>query len=214
MVSFSFYLQLKLRHLINDKIMIYPGYVPEPGVHYRVFHYGLEFHVGNWSFDKAKLREVDIVNKCWAKFPDPPDPLTLDQNDKEKYERDLLNIECIRTMNEALRLHHVRRKCQDPNSPPALNSDTTKEHGHSRKFGKLDLASYTAKNNQTETNTSQESSEPTEKDGAFNSLRFWIIVLWAVSGLGFLAVIFFLFSGRRGKGMRGKHHRSKRRTPY
>ncbi|KAL9999702.1 putative glycosyltransferase HPAT/SRGT1 [Helianthus debilis subsp. tardiflorus] len=54
----------KLYHVISDKILIYPGYVPEPGVNYRVFHYGLEFSVGIWSFDKAKWRTIEMVKKC------------------------------------------------------------------------------------------------------------------------------------------------------
>lgn len=192
--------------------MIYPGYVPETGVKYRVFHYGLEFRVGNWSFDKARWRDTDMVNRCWAKFPDPPEPSTLNKTDNDVLQRDLLSIECIRTINEALQLHHERKKCQDPNSPPAtLNSETTTETSYSRKFGKVD-PSFTLKINNRETNTSQESSETTEKDGGFSSLRFWIIVLWVASGLGFVAVIFFLFSGLRWKGTRGRHHRNKRKT--
>ncbi|MFS7932419.1 hypothetical protein Hanom_Chr04g00367651 [Helianthus anomalus] len=39
--------ELKLHHVISNKILIYPWYVPEPDVNYRVFHYGLEFSVGN-----------------------------------------------------------------------------------------------------------------------------------------------------------------------
>ncbi|XP_030482587.2 peptidyl serine alpha-galactosyltransferase [Cannabis sativa] len=209
--------ELGLKHQINNKIMIYPGYVPEPGVHYRVFHYGLEFHVGNWSFDKANWRETDVVNKCWAKFPDPPDPKSLEKIDEGLYQRDLLSIECIKTINDALRLHHERRKCQDPNlimSPPKL--ETPKEIAYSRKFGHVD-ETFTVKNNNnnSEVNHSRKLSEPTETDDSrFSSMRFWIIVLWAFSGLGFVAVMLFLCSIRKGKGTRTKHHRSKRRTPY
>ncbi|PON95258.1 peptidyl serine alpha-galactosyltransferase [Trema orientale] len=207
--------ELNLRHLISDEIMIYPGYVPQPGVRYRVFHYGLEFRVGNWSFDKAKWRDADVVNKCWAKFPDPPDPSTLDKSDNEILQRDLLSIECIRTINEALRLHH-ERKCPNPSLVSTSKLDTANEVAYSRKFGKVD-GSYAVKsnNNSEEVNHSQESSEPTEGDDSrFSSLRFWIVVLWAVSGLGFVAVMFFLFSIRKGKGSRSKHHRNKRRTSY
>lgn len=216
MFCFHFSLQLKLQHLISDEIMIYPGYVPEPGVKYRVLHYGLEFRVGNWSFDKAKWRDTDMVNRCWAKFPDPPEPSTLNDTDKDIMQRDLLSIECMRTINEALRLHHERRKCQDPNSPPStVNSDTTTttttEVVHSRKFGKVDT-SYTVKSNKAETNTSRELSEPTQKDGGFSPLGFWIVVLWAVSGLGFLAALLFSFSGHKGKGTRGRQHRNKRKA--
>ncbi|XP_004238851.1 peptidyl serine alpha-galactosyltransferase isoform X2 [Solanum lycopersicum] len=108
--------ELNLRHVISDEILIYPGYVPKPGVNYRVFHYGLEYRVGKWSFDKANWRHTDLVNKCWAKFPDPPDPSSLDQTDNNSLQRDLLSVECATTLNEALRLHHERRKCPDPNT--------------------------------------------------------------------------------------------------
>lgn len=205
---------MNLRHLISDEIMIYPGYVPQPGVRYRVFHYGLEFRVGNWSFDKANWRDTDVVNKCWAKFPDPPDPSTLDKANNENFQRDLLSIECIRTINEALRLHH-ERKCKDPSLLSTPKLDTAKEVEYSRKFGKIDKSYAVKSTNNSEVNHSQESSESNERDASrFSSLRFWIVVLWAVSGLGFVAVMLFLFSIRKGKGTRSKHHRNKRRTSY
>ncbi|PPS20078.1 hypothetical protein GOBAR_AA00458 [Gossypium barbadense] len=72
----------ELRHRISSEILIYPGYVPQPDVQYRVFHYDLEFKVGTWSFDKANWREVDMVNSFWAMFPDPPDPSTPEQIDE------------------------------------------------------------------------------------------------------------------------------------
>ncbi|KAG9141977.1 hypothetical protein Leryth_009338 [Lithospermum erythrorhizon] len=119
--------ELRLRHIISNEILIYPGYVPAPGVNYRVLHYGLEFRVGEWGFDKANWRHVDVVNKCWAKFPEPPDPSTLDQSDEEAFQRDLLSIECVRTLNEALYLHHQRSKCPDPNLLPVLHEVTDTE---------------------------------------------------------------------------------------
>lgn len=214
MVLLHFSIQLNLRHLISSEILIYPGYPPEPGVRYRVFHYGLEFIVGNWSFDKAKWRNIDMVNRCWAKFPDPPDPSTLERTDKETQQKDLLSIECARTLNEALRLHHERRNCPDPNSLSKSNPGTPKEPIiSSRKFGKFDK-NYTVGSNHVQMNHSLESSKPATGDGMFSSFRFWMIFLWAISGLGFLSVMLVLFSGRKGKGTRGKNYRSKRRTSY
>lgn len=103
---------------------------------YRVFHYGLEFRVGNWSFDKAKWRHMDVVNKCWAKFPDPPDPSSLDRSNEDSLQRDLLSIECANSLNKALHSYHERKKCPDPNSlstptrktphPPSLSTLTQK----------------------------------------------------------------------------------------
>ncbi|KAM5581849.1 peptidyl serine alpha-galactosyltransferase [Rosa sericea] len=203
--------ELKLRHRISSEILIYPGYTPSPGIKYRVFHYGLEFKVGNWSFDKANWRNTDVVNRCWAQFPDPPDPSTLDQTDNNILQRDLLSIECIKTLNEALRLHHVRRKCPDPNSLSNSNSDAADEVVVSRKFGKMNVTSV-VESNHDQKNQSQELSEPTETDGMFSSVRFWVIAFWAFCGLGFLTVASVLFSGRKGKGKRGKSYRVKRRN--
>ncbi|ESR60422.1 peptidyl serine alpha-galactosyltransferase [Citrus sinensis] len=203
--------ELKLRHIINRKILIYPGYIPEPGVKYRVFHYGLEFSVGNWSFDKANWRDADMVNKCWAQFPEPPDPSTLDRSDKNILQRDLLSIECAKKLNEALRLHHKRRNCPDPSSLSKSISDMTEEVVNHRKFGIVNQIHHAVS---MPRNHSMESSVPAEKDGLFSSLRFWVIAIWAFCGLGFLLVMFVLFSGCKGKGPRSKSYRSKRRSSY
>ncbi|KAG6790026.1 hypothetical protein POTOM_006169 [Populus tomentosa] len=202
--------ELKLRHLINSKILIYPGYVPEPGVKYRVFHYGLEFKVGNWSFDKANWRDTDVVNKCWAKFPYPPDPLTLDRSNEDILQRDLLSIECGKTLNDALELHHKKRNCPDPHSLSTSKHDTAKEDSSSRKFGRFD-GSNAVRSNPVPTKNSEETSPPVPKDGLFGSLRFWVVALWMISGLGFLAVMFMVFSGRKSKGSKSKTYRSRRR---
>ncbi|PSR87523.1 Peptidyl serine alpha-galactosyltransferase [Actinidia chinensis var. chinensis] len=202
--------ELKLRHQINGDILIYPGYVPDSGVKYRVFHYGLEFKVGNWSFDKANWRNADVVNKCWGKFPDPPDPSTLDQSNEDALQRDLHCIECAKTLNEALRLHHERRKCPDPSSLSTSNQDTASEATMSRKFGKIDT-SHIIRSNTVSTNLSQESSVPAVTNQAFSSFRFWIVCLWAFAILGFFAIMYVMLSGRRGQKKRGKIHKPKRR---
>ncbi|TQD99534.1 hypothetical protein C1H46_014870 [Malus baccata] len=204
--------ELKLRHQISSEILIYPGYAPEPGIKYREFHYGLEFKVGNRSFDKASWRNVDVVNKCWAQFPDPPDPSTLDQTDKNKLQTDLLSLECIKTLKEALHLHHKRRNCPDPSSLSNSNSQAAEEVVVSTKLGKLDGSSGLGSNH-VQTNHSEEISEPLLTDGMFSSVRFRVIALWAFCGLGFLTIASVLFSGRKGKGKRGKSHRIKRRNP-
>ncbi|KAG6581066.1 Peptidyl serine alpha-galactosyltransferase, partial [Cucurbita argyrosperma subsp. argyrosperma] len=203
--------ELQLRHIRNTEILIYPGYYPDPGVHYRVFHYGLEFKVGNWSFGKANWRDTDLVNTCWAQFPAPPDASTLDQTDKNAFARDLLSIECIRTLNEALYLHHKKSNCSDPSSLTNSNSENESEAGVSRKIGKLD-ESYTGKGDHLSTESSQESSEEVKEDAMFSSLRLWIISIWVISGLLFLVLIISKFSGRKVKVVRGKHQRIKRRT--
>lgn len=203
--------ELNLRHGINREILIYPGYVPEPGVKYRVFHYGLEFVVGNWSFDKANWRDTDLVNKCWAKFPDPPDPSTLDASDDNILQRNLLSIECAKKLNEALYLYHKRRNCPDPNSLSKSAWDTATEATMSRKFGRFE-GSYVARSDHGPMNISKQSSLPVVTDRAFSSFRFWLVGLWAFSVLGFLAVMLVVFLGRRGRGRKTKNYKSKRRS--
>ncbi|CAL5368419.1 unnamed protein product [Camellia sinensis] len=207
--------ELNLRHVINREILIYPGYVPEPGVKYRVFHYGLEFSVGNWSFDKANWRNADVVNKCWAKFPDPPDPSTLDRTDENIRQRDLLSIECAKTLNEALRLHHEKRKCPDPNSLLTSNQETTGEATTiSRKFGKIDTSRVIRSSPVVSTNVSQESSLPAVTNETLSSFRVWIVGLWVFSILGFLAIMYVMLAGRKGLKRRGKNYKTKRRASY
>lgn len=122
------FVQLNLRYIIKGDILIYPGYIPEPGVKYRVFHYGLRFSVGGWSFNKADWRNTDMVNTCWAKFPDPPDPSSILSNASENdRQRDLLSFECGQALNKALLLHHERRNCRAPN---AISSDLEENKGN------------------------------------------------------------------------------------
>ncbi|KAE9590249.1 hypothetical protein Lal_00028113 [Lupinus albus] len=205
--------ELKLKHTVNTEILIYPGYVPVPGVKYRVFHYGLQFSVGNWSFDKADWREVDMVNRCWAKFPDPPDPSTLDRAGEDELRRDLLSIECGKTLNEALNLHHEKR-CGNANSLSTSEGDErTDVSGISSKIGNLDENIVSISNNMS-TNYSEKSESVQKDDEMPSSFRFWVIILWAFSGTGFLVVIFVVYSGHKKRGTRSKHHRSRRRSSH
>ncbi|QCD93537.1 hypothetical protein DEO72_LG5g1612 [Vigna unguiculata] len=195
--------ELKLKHTISDEILIYPGYVPATGVKYRVFHYGLRFSVGNWSFDKADWRNVDVVNKCWAKFPDPPDSSTLGEDNKEDLQRDLLSIECAKTLNEALNLHH-QRKCSSDNSLTSEGEEKKEEIVVSR------VSNQDANDDSTNNNITTEESESVQKDEMPSSFRFWMIFLWAFSGVGFLVVIFMVYSGHRRRGARSKQGRRRR----
>eukprot|EP00249_Psilotum_nudum_P008397 c21248_g2_i1 orf=610-3156(+) len=105
--------ELKLRHRIRDDIMMYPGYIPPEGIEPCVLHYGLEFHVGNWSFDKAHWRDEDMTNVCWKFFPQPPDPSSLISSDLGELRRDQISVECIQTINDALYLHHKAMGCSE-----------------------------------------------------------------------------------------------------
>ncbi|XP_047176831.1 peptidyl serine alpha-galactosyltransferase-like isoform X1 [Vigna umbellata] len=199
--------ELKLRHTTNREIMIYPGYVPEPGIKYRVFHYGLEFKVGNWSFDKADWREVDMVTRCWAKFPEPPDPSTLDHNDEENLQRDFLSIECVKTLNEALRLHHEKMNCHKDGSI----SELKEEREISRKVGNFS-ENFDSKENLKSRNYSEEIVSVKDGTGIPSSFRVWVLFLCGFSVFGFLIIVFLVHSGHKRKGMKMKHHRTRRRN--
>ncbi|XP_072970776.1 peptidyl serine alpha-galactosyltransferase [Typha angustifolia] len=193
--------ELNLSHIIKRDILIYPGYVPEPGASYKVFHYGLRFSVGNWSFDKADWRDTDIVNTCWAKFPEPPDPSTVSTDDENSRKRDLLSIECAKTLNEALYLHHQQRNCPthfEKGAGTFMSIDErNSENLHVTR--KIPISSF----------ASNVSSFP-RSSRVFRSLRFQIVALWALLVLGFLIVISMGLSSNKGEGSRAKSSRSKR----
>ncbi|KAK4426087.1 Peptidyl serine alpha-galactosyltransferase [Sesamum alatum] len=233
--------ELNFRHVISNKILIYPGHVPVPGVKYRVFHYSLEFRVGNWSFNKANWTNSDMINKCWAKFPDPPDPSTLDRSNEDSLQRDLLSIECVNSLNEALQSHHQRKNCPEPSSlsppiqetpdhpvlPPPNRDHASEEITVSRKLGKIDKVDATRHNSELR-NESQELSPPEVTiqtlevtnqtlevtNQTFTSVRSWIVGLLAFSILSFVAVMMMIVSNHRGQRKRGKALRTKRRTAY
>jgi hypothetical protein len=197
--------------------MIYPGYVPLPGAKYRVFHYGLRFGVGNWSFDKADWRNADVVNTCWAKFPEPPDPATIMEQDLDARERDLLSIECGRALNKALYLHHKRRNC------PRLDtirttSKTTDQVSASNKIERVAQMSRSISRGNIE--SMDEGREKTVERTAATvqplhrsrrlarSSRMWIIAVWALSIVVFLLVISMFFTEQRRNVSRSRVSRS------
>jgi len=204
-------MQLNLRHKIRRDILIYPGYVPEPGMKYKVFHYGLRFSVGNWSFDKADWRNTDMVNTCWAKFPEPPDASILYDAVENNRQRDLLSIECGNALNKALYLHHERRKCPPANAitdlnPPVVGERTPSytlrnkgKDGHMPSLRKI-FVPIDVSNSSSLHGSSSEQKSP----------RVWMIGLWGLSVLGFLVVITMAFSGRKQEGLRIKAHRHKK----
>ncbi|RWR83767.1 peptidyl serine alpha-galactosyltransferase [Cinnamomum micranthum f. kanehirae] len=205
--------ELNLRHIINSDILIYPGYTPEPGVEPRVFHYGLEFKVGDWSFDKANWRNTDVVNTCWATFPDPPDPSSLTSTDKNILRRDRLSIECMRTLNEALCLHHKRRNCPDPSTKTNMSAKIKKELPLPRKFEHTDSSLHKTRNLSMQ-DAESHSSFLDAADHVVSSLRVWIIGLWSFAVLGFLAAIWVVLSRHTGDGIKRKALRNKRKSSY
>lgn len=191
--------ELNLRHIIKSDILIYPGYIPEPGVKYKVFHYGLKFSVGDWSFDKADWRNTDVVNTCWAKFPDPPDPSILSDAAENDRQRDLLSIECGQALNKALLLHHERRRCPSPN---ATASDLEKNKGNDERVhsSRKMFVPIDATNSSSINGSGSEQKSP----------RIWMIGLWAISVLCFLAVMSMAHSRRKQEGVRIRSSRRKK----
>ncbi|EPS70488.1 hypothetical protein M569_04262 [Genlisea aurea] len=183
--------ELNLRHVVSSEILIYPGYTPVRGVNYRVLHYGLEFRVGNWSFDKAKWRHMDVVKECWAKFPDPPDKSRLDSSDPDVLGRDLLSLECGNSLNEALKLHHERSKCGETDDN--VTTTRTRTSGVSEKVA-----------GEVGGSLSEESKR------SFSAMRVAIICLWGASIIGF-CVVMSMVSGRR-KGYKKRTSKNKRRS--
>ncbi|KAL3699944.1 hypothetical protein R1sor_017966 [Riccia sorocarpa] len=120
--------ELKLQHIIRNDIMLYPGYIPLPGVEVRVLHYGLNFTVGNWSWDKHSWRNGDMTSECWRQFPSPPNPSTLKWSSVLEERRDRLSIECLKTLNEALYLYHKRKGCQLKSQSDAMEDGGQFKH--------------------------------------------------------------------------------------
>ncbi|PKI68340.1 hypothetical protein CRG98_011248 [Punica granatum] len=108
--------EVGLRHKINDDLMIYPGYIPRPGVEPILLHYGLPFTVGNWSFSKLDHHDDAIVYDCGRLFPEPPYPRQVRQMepDPNKLRGLFLSLECINSLNEGLLLHHAASGCSKP----------------------------------------------------------------------------------------------------
>ncbi|PUZ53422.1 hypothetical protein GQ55_5G051500 [Panicum hallii var. hallii] len=202
--------EINLRHIIRRDIMIYPGYVPLPGAKYKVFHYGLRFGVGNWSFDKADWRNADVVNTCWAKFPEPPDPDTIMQEGLDARERDLLSIECARALNKALYLHHKRRNCPRIGTIHSTSSNKIERIAHESsrnrnrgKFESMDVA------REKTVERAAATIPPVHRSRRLaRSSRIWIIAVWAVSIVVFLLVISMFFTDRRRSVSRSRVSRS------
>ncbi|RLN24058.1 uncharacterized protein C2845_PM07G31960 [Panicum miliaceum] len=202
--------EINLRHIIRRDIMIYPGYVPLPGAKYKVFHYGLRFGVGNWSFDKADWRNADVINTCWAKFPEPPDPATIMQEGLDARERDLLSIECARALNKALYLHHKRRNCPRIDTVHSTSSNKIERIAHESsrnrnrgKFASIDVATEKTVERAAATIPPVHRSRRLAR-----SSRMWIIAVWAVSIVVFLLVISMFFTDRRRSVSRSRVSRS------
>lgn len=197
--------------------MIYPGYVPLPGVKYRVFHYGLRFGVGNWSFDKADWRNADVVNTCWAKFPEPPDPAMIVKQDLDARERDLLSIECGRALNKALYLHHKRRNCPRLDTIRSTFKKTDQVSASSKIERVAQMSRSISRGNIESMDEGREKTveriaatvQPLHRSRRLaRSSRMSIIAVWALSIVVFLLVISMFFTEQRRNVSRSRVSRS------
>ena len=198
--------------------MIYPGYVPLPGAKYRVFHYGLRFGVGNWSFDKADWRNADVVNTCWTKFPEPPDPATIMKQDLDARERDLLSIECGRALNKALYLHHKHRNCPQLGTIRSTSRKADQQVSASNKMERVPQKSRSTSRENIESmadgrektvERTAATVQPLHRSRRLaRSSRMWIIAVWALSIVVFLLVISMFFTEQRRNVSRSRVSRS------
>jgi len=113
--------ELKVRE--DPDHMLYPGYKPWSDISAdpNVLHYGLEFKVGPWKYDKHSWSNVDMlscsVHQPGKTFPQPPTIESLEgtpayPKDKRMAQGYQLSIETITTLNQALRDHHRRQGCR------------------------------------------------------------------------------------------------------
>ena len=102
---------------------------------------------------------------------------------------------------------HHQKRCSSDNSLSTSKEDKKEENGVSR-VNSIDANDDSVSNN-ISTNQSEESANA-RKDEMPSSFRFWVIFLWAFSGVGFLVFIFLVYSGHRRRGTRLKHGRRRR----
>lgn len=204
--------------------MMYPGY--KPFTPPRVLHYGLRFNVGNWHFDKAEWREHDMTNICWQFFPAPPDPSTLPKTlSRRAVDRDKISIGCVRTLNEALRLHHISRGCrvppaQEPSKPPNAPKKSIKTKLQDTRQNKTKNSEQAAGNDQAQkarlkhvSTMLKSKTKALTNTPALIGPKLWMVGLWALLVCCFLLILSILFSGHKSSLPRQKksrsHHRSR-----
>ncbi|XP_002970675.2 peptidyl serine alpha-galactosyltransferase isoform X1 [Selaginella moellendorffii] len=214
--------EIELRHRIRDDIMLYPGYVPQEGSEPRVLHYGLEFSVGDWKFDKADWRNENMTSKCWRKFPEPPDPSTLTTSDRGERRRDEISIECISTINQALDIHHRKHGCV----AAATTTTTTTAANSSIAFGSRGEAKQGSEEavvveksvDREALNSFMASNRRRSVLERFKRLpvislspRYWMIALWTLLVSCFLLVISAIYSRQRNHHENGGTKKISRR---
>lgn len=172
-----------------------------------------------------------MTNNCWQFFPEPPDQSTLPKNITSwDFARDNISIECVRTLNEALRLHHVQRGCHTPPPPPpkaiiemttkvgtnAINMSVDDENERPKNSSpsqhKVAKKLSLRKSNRLKNIKSliKDNSKILQSIPTLISPRFWMVGLWALLVSFFLLLISALFSRNRTNLVKQRKGRSQR----
>ncbi|KAG0593534.1 hypothetical protein M758_1G329500 [Ceratodon purpureus] len=202
--------EINLKHKRRSDIMMYPGY--EPNTPPRLLHYGLKFSVGNWHFDKQEWREQDMTNNCWQRFPEPPDQSSLPKSlSALEFDRDSISIECVRTLNEALHLHHVKRGCREPPAQELLKAsrDEIKIKGQTESEGEH-LRNVKASRLNSMKMMLKDRSEAMRSIPILINPKFWMVGVWTLLVSFFLLIVTTLFSRNKASLQRQRKARSHR----
>lgn len=194
--------------------MMYPGYIPN--MRPRLLHYGLKFSVGDWHFDKAEWRDQDMTNNCWQSFPQPPELSSLpDYLTPGEVARDNISIECVKTLNEALYLHHVKRGCLPPLKHEAVEiaradeiikmkvDDQHLEWDATLKDVKPSRLKYVK-------SIIEDKSKALKSIPTLISPKYWMVGLWTVLVSLFLLLVSSLFSRNRASLQKARRGRLRR----
>nr|PNR58321.1 hypothetical protein PHYPA_005316 [Physcomitrium patens] len=197
--------EINLKHKRRGDIMMYPGY--EPNTPPRLLHYGLKFSVGDWHFDKAEWRDHDMTNNCWQQFPEPPDQSTLPKTlTTREFARDNISIECIRTLNEALHLHHLKRGCRVPPVQEEEEEKPLEKISKTQQQHPINL-SYVQTEREDSRHSRALSTRPADTV-AVVSLSLGKVALWTLLVSCFLLVVSSLFSRSKSAPQRHRKPRS------
>lgn len=222
-------LQIELRHNIRGDIMLYPGYIPN--VEPCVLHYGLKFEIGDWHFSKAEWRDTDMTNICWKFFPKPPrlSSLRTELTDGERWKHNI-SIECVDTLNEALRLHHLKRGCQELDSRLETNIEAVKDN----MFGRETVSTLPVSDDNFSKRQSYQPPITHREDHMLESIgnnshkiiqksqtvmlksipviispQYWMVAAWTILVFFFLLAMYSLYSKRARTVQKQRHPRAK-----
>ncbi|CAK9212866.1 unnamed protein product [Sphagnum troendelagicum] len=221
--------EIELRHNIRGDIMLYPGYIPN--VEPCVLHYGLKFEIGDWHFSKAEWRDTDMTNICWKFFPKPPrlSSLGTELTDGERWKHNI-SIECVDTLNEALRLHHLKRGCQELDSRLETNIEAVKDN----MFGRETVSTLPVADDDFSKRQSYQPPITHREDHVLESIgnnshkiiqksrtvmlksipviispQYWMVAAWTILVFFFLLAIYSLYSKRARTVQKQRHPRAK-----